>query len=124
MLFQVSRNASTFHPTTNSLSKILGCPSSSEIHPLIQQRLNRSFVQNSGGEFTGLEVLSGNNLAFVGGNIKLDRGNLTARGGNIELGGLTEAGIVSINPDGSLSFPDDVTKADINLSNGASGATM
>jgi filamentous hemagglutinin family protein len=81
--------------------------------------VNQSFVQNSAEETVGLEVLPGNNLAFVGGNIKLDRGNLTASGGNIELGGLTEAGIVSINPDGSLSFPDDVTKADITLSNGA-----
>jgi large exoprotein involved in heme utilization and adhesion len=43
----------------------------------------------------GLEVLPGNNLAFIGGNIKFDRGNLTARGGNIELGGLSAAGIVA-----------------------------
>jgi filamentous hemagglutinin family protein len=81
--------------------------------------VNRSIVQDSAEETVGLEVLPGNNLAFVGGNIKLESGNLTARGGNIELGGLTEAGIVSINPDGSLSFPDNVIKADINLSNAA-----
>jgi filamentous hemagglutinin family protein len=81
--------------------------------------VNRSVVQNSAEEVVGLEVNPGNNLAFVGGNIRLDRGNLTAKGGNIELGGLTEAGIVSINEDGSLSFPENVTKADINLSNGA-----
>jgi filamentous hemagglutinin family protein len=81
--------------------------------------VNRSVVQDSAGEVVGLEVLPGNNLAFVGGNISFEAGAATARGANIQLGGLTEAGIVSINPDGSLSFPDDVTKADINLSNGA-----
>jgi filamentous hemagglutinin family protein len=81
--------------------------------------INRSFAQNSAGEFAGLEVLPGNNLAFIGGNINFETGRATASGGNIELGGLTEAGIVTINPDGSLSFPDDVIKADINLSNGA-----
>jgi filamentous hemagglutinin family protein len=82
--------------------------------------VNRSTVLNDAGdEFIGLSVAPGNNLAFVGGDIKFEGGNLTASGGNIELGGLTEAGIVSINPDGSLSFPGDVTKADINLSNAA-----
>jgi filamentous hemagglutinin family protein len=81
--------------------------------------VNRSFAQNSAEEFVGLEVLPGNNLAFIGGNINFEAGEATASGGNIELGGLSEAGIVSINEDGSLSFPEDVTKADITLSNGA-----
>ena len=81
--------------------------------------INRSLVQNSSGEFVGLEVLPGNNLALIGGNINFETGFATARGGNIELGGLSEAGTVGINPDGSLSFPEEVTKADINLSNGA-----
>ncbi|MDJ0595864.1 MAG: filamentous hemagglutinin N-terminal domain-containing protein [Pleurocapsa sp. MO_226.B13] len=89
---------------------------------------NRSFVQNddddSGelvgpGEFVGLEVLPGNNLALIGGNINFEASEITAPGGNIELGGLSQAGTVDINPDGSLSFPDGVTKADINLSNAA-----
>ncbi|WP_019506936.1 filamentous hemagglutinin N-terminal domain-containing protein [Pleurocapsa sp. PCC 7319] len=80
---------------------------------------NRSSVQNDSGEFVGLEVASGNNLAFIGGNINFEEGEATTQGGNIELGGLSEAGTVGINPDGSLSFPDGVTKADIDLSNGA-----
>ena len=81
--------------------------------------VNRSIVENSSQELVGLEVLPGNNLAFIGGNIKFDRGNLTARGGNIELGGLSAAGIVGINPDGSLSFPESIPKADISLTNAA-----
>jgi len=81
--------------------------------------VNRSIVQNSNEEFVGLAVAPGNNLAFIGGNINFEAGEATASGGNIELGGLSEAGIVSINEDGSLSFPEDVTKADITLSNAA-----
>jgi filamentous hemagglutinin family protein len=81
--------------------------------------INRSSMQIGEGEPFGLKVLPGNNLAFIGGNINFETGLATASGGNIELGGLSEAGIVSINKDGSFSFPDDVTKADITLSNGA-----
>jgi filamentous hemagglutinin family protein len=79
--------------------------------------INRSAVKDSAGEFVGLEVLPGNNLAFVGGNIKFEAGEATARGGNIELGSLSAAGTVSLNQDGSLSFPEGVAKADISLIN-------
>ncbi|WP_019506934.1 filamentous hemagglutinin N-terminal domain-containing protein [Pleurocapsa sp. PCC 7319] len=81
------------------------------------QIINRSLGQNSNQEVVGLEVAPGNNLALIGGNINFETGLATARGGNIKLGGLSEAGTVDINPDGSLSFPDGVTKADVNLSN-------
>jgi filamentous hemagglutinin family protein len=79
--------------------------------------VNRSAVKDSTGKFVGLEVLPGNNLAFVGGNIKFEAGEVTAKGGNIELGGLSAAGTVSFNQDGSLSFPEGIAKADISLIN-------
>jgi filamentous hemagglutinin family protein len=44
--------------------------------------INRSFVQNSAEETVGLEVLPGNNLAFVGGDINFEAGEATASGGN------------------------------------------
>ncbi|MDJ0594737.1 MAG: filamentous hemagglutinin N-terminal domain-containing protein [Pleurocapsa sp. MO_226.B13] len=81
--------------------------------------VNRSRVENSSGVLTGLEIASGNNLAFVGGNIRFESGNATARGGNIYLGGLAEAGIVNLDRDGSLSFPDDLNQANITLTNAA-----
>ena len=79
--------------------------------------VNRSFAQNSIGDFVGLEVVSGNTLAFVGGELNFESGQATARGGNIHLGGLEEAGTVIINQNSSLSFPEDTTLANINLTN-------
>ncbi len=81
--------------------------------------INRSFAQNSTEEFVGLEVSPGNNLALIGGDIKFEAGEATAKGGNIELGGLSAAGTVGLNEDGSLNFPQDIAKADIILSNAA-----
>ena len=81
--------------------------------------INRSFAQNSAEEFVGLEVAPGNNLALIGGDIKFEAGEATAQGGNIELGGLSAAGTVGINEDGSLNFPQDIAKANVTLSNAA-----
>ena len=81
--------------------------------------VNRSFVQNNTGDSVGLEVAPGKNLTLVGGNINFESGQVTARGGNIQLGGLSAAGIVGINEDASLDFPEDVARANINLSNAA-----
>ncbi|MGK7897060.1 MAG: beta strand repeat-containing protein, partial [Xenococcus sp. (in: cyanobacteria)] len=78
--------------------------------------VNRSFVQNNAGEFVGLEVAPRNNLTLVGGNIDFEGGEATASGGNIFLGGLSAAGTVTFNEDGTLSFPENVSPADINLS--------
>ncbi|WP_019506628.1 filamentous hemagglutinin N-terminal domain-containing protein [Pleurocapsa sp. PCC 7319] len=84
-----------------------------------RQIVNRSVVENSAEEVVGLEVAPGNDLALIGGQIDFEGGQVTAMGGNIELGGLSVAGTVGINSDGSFSFPEGVTQADINLSNGA-----
>ena len=81
--------------------------------------VNRSYVENSTGEFVGLEVEPGQNLTLVGGEIKFEAGEATTKGGNIQLGGLSAAGTVDINDDGSLNFSESVERADITLSNGA-----
>ncbi len=67
----------------------------------------------------GLEVQSGKSLALIGGNVRLDGGILTAPGGRVSLGGLTQSATVGLNPDGSLIFPLDVEKADVFLTNAA-----
>ena len=84
-----------------------------------EQIINRSVAQNNAEEITGLEVSPGNNLTLVGGEINLEGGYLTATGGRIELGGLSQAGTVTFNDNSSLSFPTDVARADLTLSNAA-----
>ncbi|MBW4431566.1 MAG: filamentous hemagglutinin N-terminal domain-containing protein [Pelatocladus maniniholoensis HA4357-MV3] len=65
----------------------------------------------------GFGVQPGKTLALVGGNVSLDQGIVYAPGARVELGGLSQAGTVGLNPDGSLSFPSNVTKADVSLAN-------
>ena len=80
--------------------------------------LNQSRASNS----RGLQVQQGKTLALVGGDVGLDGGILEAPGGLVELGGVAGAGIVGLNVDGNnlrLSFPDEITRTDISLSNGA-----
>ena len=84
-----------------------------------EEIVNRSMVKNSAGDSVGLEVAPGENLTLVGGDINFETGNTTAKGGNIQLGGLSAAGTVGINEDGSLNFSEDVAQADITLSNAA-----
>ena len=67
----------------------------------------------------GLEVSPGKNITLVGGDIKLAGGDIFAPGGRVELGGLSTAGEIGINADGSLSFPESVARADVTLTNSA-----
>ncbi|MCJ8282702.1 MAG: filamentous hemagglutinin N-terminal domain-containing protein [Rivularia sp. ALOHA_DT_140] len=75
-----------------------------------------------------LGVPSNQTLALVGGNIDIqggEEGLLIAPDGRIELGGLTNAGIVEIKGQQSegkfnltsLSFPNEVNRGDVSLSN-------
>ena len=75
--------------------------------------------QSTANNGNGLEVSVGENITLVGGDIDLEGGNIWAPGGRVELGGLSAAGAVTINDNGSLSFPEDVERADVTLTNGA-----
>ncbi|MDZ8140981.1 MAG: filamentous hemagglutinin N-terminal domain-containing protein [Nostoc sp. DedQUE04] len=74
-----------------------------------------------------LDLPSGNTLGLVGGNVSLDGGKLRVAGGRIELGGLSGAGIVGFDIQesqgiarvASLSFPNNVERANVFLSNEA-----
>ncbi len=81
---------------------------------------NRSFAQNSTGtKFVGLEIPPGTNLTLVGGDINFEAGEVTVLGGRVDLGGLAEAGTVTINENGSLSFPEGIARADVTFTNAA-----
>ncbi|MBP5972471.1 S-layer family protein [Brasilonema sp. CT11] len=80
---------------------------------------NQSQAVDDSGNVVGLTVPQGNSLTLVGGNVNLDGGGLKAPGGRVELGGLSAAGTVGLNGDGSLSFPVGVQRGDVSLTNGA-----
>jgi filamentous hemagglutinin family protein len=79
--------------------------------------INRSIVDGN-----GLRVRDGKSLLLVGGNVRLDGGDLRAPGGRVELGGVASNGAVGLFVDGnnlSLSFPNGVARADVTLTQGA-----
>ncbi|MCX7595614.1 MAG: filamentous hemagglutinin N-terminal domain-containing protein, partial [Fischerella sp.] len=80
---------------------------------------NRSVASDGTVFRSSFQMQPGKTLTLVGGNVSLDGGVLLAPEGRVELGGLAQAGTVGINADGSLSFPDGVTRADLTLSNNA-----
>ncbi|MDJ0633268.1 MAG: filamentous hemagglutinin N-terminal domain-containing protein [Xenococcaceae cyanobacterium MO_188.B29] len=73
--------------------------------------VNQSVANNG----NGLEVVPGETITLIGGNVDLDGGIIEAPGGRVELGGLSAAGEIDINADGSLSFPDGIARGDITL---------
>jgi filamentous hemagglutinin family protein len=77
-------------------------------------------VNNSVTDNVGLQVLPGKNISLIGGNINLDRGLITAPEGKVELSGLAAAGLIAIEQDSSFSFPQEVARADVTLTDGAS----
>ena len=79
-------------------------------------------TDSNGYPVGGLQLMSGQTLALVGGDINFDNGTLQAPGGRVELGGLAGAGTVGLNVDAGLlklSFPNDVARADVSLTNGS-----
>ncbi|KAB8334250.1 filamentous hemagglutinin N-terminal domain-containing protein [Scytonema tolypothrichoides VB-61278] len=72
-------------------------------------------TQSTTTQYPTLEVPSGKTITLVGGNVSLDGPYLFAPGGRVELGGLSTAGTVGLNGDGSLSFPVGVQRADVSL---------
>ncbi|MGB3404469.1 MAG: filamentous hemagglutinin N-terminal domain-containing protein [Microcoleaceae cyanobacterium] len=71
----------------------------------------------------GLNVPQNQTLALVGGDVLFDNGVAISPGSNIELGGLSEPGIVEFNTVGAnsntpiLQFPTNIQQADIILTN-------
>ncbi|MFN6481288.1 filamentous hemagglutinin N-terminal domain-containing protein, partial [Nostoc sp. DedQUE07] len=99
---------------------------------LFNQINQNAAIQNSSVVFAGqdpaglnafgLRVLDGKSLLLVGGNVSMDGGRLNAFGGRVELGGLAQAGTVTLGVDGdnlSLKFPENVARTSVSLTNQA-----
>ncbi|MFN6560276.1 MAG: filamentous hemagglutinin N-terminal domain-containing protein [Nostoc sp. ChiSLP01] len=70
-------------------------------------------------QISGLTVLDGKDFSLIGANVILDGGFIYAPSGRVELGGLTEPGIVNLDSTG-WRFPDNVARADVSLANSSS----
>ena len=82
---------------------------------------NRSVARNPvvPSFIEGLRVPNGESLVLLGGNVNIERGQLNAFGGRVEIGAVAGTGTVGLNADGSLNFPTDVQRADVSFTNGA-----
>ncbi len=84
--------------------------------------LNRSLALNGAGSLPGLAVQPGNALGLVGGNVELQRGEISARAGHVEIGSLAPNSQVAIQPAAagfSLNYDAANAFQDINLSQGS-----
>ncbi|WGV26504.1 filamentous hemagglutinin N-terminal domain-containing protein [Halotia branconii] len=90
--------------------------------PIQNNSIAPAGVDSAGFSAFGLRVPDGKSLVLVGGNVSMDGGLLNAYGGRVELGGLGKPGNVALGVDGdslSLKFPENVTRADVSLTNQA-----
>lgn len=70
-------------------------------------------IQNTNAQIN----VNGGSFNFISGNLIFENSNLSISGGRVQIGGLSEAGVVGLNEDGSLNFPGNVALSDIQLSN-------
>ncbi|MEH2078845.1 MAG: filamentous hemagglutinin N-terminal domain-containing protein [Nostoc sp.] len=79
------------------------------------------FAQQQSGVITAnqslLGVAPGKNLALVSGDIGLNGSTLEVFGGRLELAAVSGTGTIGINSDSSLSLPDNLARANINIAN-------
>lgn len=116
-IFSASESARSNLLTVNPSALFFNSVSRSEI-------VNRSTATTTVLEAPtiGLQVPNGLSLLLVGGDVRLEGGSLNALGGRVELAGVAGAGTVGLNVDSnnlSLSFPPEVPRADVSLTNGA-----
>ncbi|MEM9219523.1 MAG: filamentous hemagglutinin N-terminal domain-containing protein [Cyanobacteria bacterium P01_F01_bin.150] len=83
--------------------------------------INRSITSIAPGlSFpVGLRVPNGEQLALVGGPVRIEGGRLSAFGGRVDVGSVGEEGIVTLNADGRLGFPNALERDDVLLDNSA-----
>ncbi len=90
------------------------------INPDVLFNVSRFNLGGGSGEIRNFGVLQTGNanqyIGLIGGNIVVDRGQINAPGGRVELGGLSEPGSVRFGIEGNsskLDFPVDVTRSNV-----------
>nr|MDJ0620503.1 S-layer family protein [Calothrix sp. MO_192.B10] len=97
-------------------------PSALFFHRVRAGRIENRSLAPAGDNLLGLRVPDSRSLLLVGGDILMNGGRLNAPGGRVELAGIADNGTVGLNVDQnnlSLTIPDNLTRADISLTNNA-----
>ena len=71
---------------------------------------------NGNGE-TSLAVRTGQDIALIGGELNLNSGQISARGGSVTLGSIAIADIVEFDDTSGFSFSSSATRGNISLNN-------
>ena len=90
--------------------------------PIENNSIAAAGIDPAGNETSGLRVPDGSSLLMIGGDVVLNGGNLQARGGRIELGGLQGEGVIDLDiqsKEFNLNFPVNATLSNIFLNQGA-----
>ena len=121
----VSFSASDLNPPLLTINAPIGLSFRDNPGDIINRsdlKATETLNEGTESEFTeinpiGLEVDKGRNIALIGGDIGIIDSAITAPGGRVTLGGLSQAGIVSFNADSSFIFPDNIEKTNVSLIN-------
>jgi filamentous hemagglutinin family protein len=82
----------------------------------VQSRATRTVLGNI---TTGLEVPSSQTLVLLGGTVNIAGGQLIARGGRLEVGGVMGNDAVGLNDTNQLIFPANLNRANVTFANNA-----
>ena len=75
-----------------------------------------AITNRSNADEVGLSVNQGQNISLLGGNVNIENGGIVfAPGGTVNLGGLLATGTISFTENNSLSFPENVVRGNVSL---------
>ncbi len=113
LLFEGNTEFSAVNPTAPPLLEV-SIPIGARFRDNPGDIVNTSIANNA----NGLEILPGSSITLLGGNVRFDGGSaIFAPDARVQLGGIITAGVVGLNVDGSATFPNDVTRGDVSLTN-------
>ncbi|MFG6100341.1 filamentous hemagglutinin N-terminal domain-containing protein [Leptothoe sp. ISB3NOV94-8A] len=67
----------------------------------------------------GLQVPAGETLTLLGGDVRLESGQILAPGVDVQLGGLNAAGVITLDANQRIAFPENVVRGDVLFEAGA-----
>jgi filamentous hemagglutinin family protein len=107
----------TFGANPNSDSPLLS------VNPNVLFDVSRLNIGGGTGQISNFGTLQTTNnsqyIGLMGGNVTLDGGNIIAPGGRVDIGGLKDAGTITIDPNGLVFGGNNLARSNVLLTNGA-----